>query len=78
MGVFVGWVTIMELSKITPCPCDGCNKRHQDCHSDCAKYKIYRLLLDKHIERRRKADAENAEYTLALSAQKRKEYNRRK
>lgn len=27
-------------------PCKGCRDRHQDCHSECEKYKEYRADLD--------------------------------
>lgn len=48
-------------------PCHGCQDRHIDpegrtCHSTCARYKLYRLLMDKKHEAKLRATMSEAEF----------------
>ncbi len=36
-------------------PCFGCNERHEICHSNCDKYKAWKIDHDKKSEKIRKA-----------------------
>ncbi len=36
------------------CPCQGCTERYSGCHSECDRYKLFRVELDDYNRRLRK------------------------
>ena len=44
-------------------PCEGCGSRAAECHTDCIKYRAYKLAVER--DRRKKASARAKESQIA-------------
>lgn len=53
-------------------PCKGCNKRTENCHSDCELYMAFRTEVEKAKEARYKYYMEKEVYHLAMHNMKTK------
>ena len=59
-------------------PCKECSERHASCHSECEKYKEFRMKVDTDNAKRRKYEWQHNSYRkLGKRVRKRKNYNER-
>lgn len=47
-------------------PCKDCSDRHQNCWSECEKYRTFRALMDAVSEKKQKHHAEEDDFFRAI------------
>ena len=70
--------SIEYFNRVNKSPCFQCETRYLNCHTQCPKYKIYKVLQEKKTEKIKQQQKEHTDtyYKPAITAYKRKERNK--